>query len=333
MRVLLTGVAGFIGMHVAEALLARGDEVVGVDDLNDYYDVRLKHARLARLQTHKCFRFVRQDLADRSATAALFADVRPETVAHLAAQAGVRFSIERPDVYVDSNLVAFGAVLEGCRSHGVGHLVYASSSSVYGGNTRLPYRESDAVDHPVSLYAATKIANERMAHVYAHLYGVPTTGMRFFTVYGPWGRPDMAYWRFTEAMLEGRPIELFDRGRGSRDFTFIDDVVTAFVRVLDKPAAPDPAWNPDAPDPATSDAPYRVYNIGNTDPVAVLELVRLLENLISVTADVRLVEAQPGDVVATFADTSRLKEAVGFEPSTPLAVGLSRFVDWYRSYR
>lgn len=333
MRVLVTGVAGFIGMHVAEALLARGDEVVGVDDLNDYYDVGLKHARLAKLRDHRHFRFTRQDLADRAATATLFADVRPEAVAHLAAQAGVRYSIDRPDVYVDSNLVAFGAVLEGCRANSVRHLVYASSSSVYGGNTHLPYRESDAVDHPVSLYAATKIANERMAHVYSHLYSLPSTGMRFFTVYGPWGRPDMAYWRFTEAMLEGRPIELFDRGRGSRDFTYIEDVVTAFVRVLDRPATPDPAWNPDAPDPAASNAPYRIYNIGNTDPVGVLELVRLLEDLVSVRADVRLVEAQPGDVAATFADTSRLKEAVGFEPSTPLRVGLSRFVDWYQSYR
>lgn len=332
MRVMLSGVAGFIGMHVALQLLQRGDVVVGVDDLNDYYDVRLKRARLACLERFPSFRFVEHDLGDFEGTKALFSDERPDTVVHLAAQAGVRYSIDNPAVYLQANLVGFGAVLEGCRAAAVRHLVFASSSSVYGSNARLPYRESDPVDHPVSLYAATKIANERMAHVYAHLYGVPVTGLRFFTVYGPWGRPDMAYWSFTEAMLTGRVIDLYDHGRNSRDFTFIDDVTTAVVKVLDTPATPDASWDAMDPDPATSDAPYRVYNVGNRTPVSVLELVRLLERHTGVAARVRNVGPQPGDVTTTLADASRLEAATGFAPTTSLSDGLERFVAWYREY-
>ncbi len=330
--ILVTGAAGFIGYHLAEALLARGDEVVGIDDLNDYYDVRLKEARLARLEERPGFRFRRVDVADGAALAALFDAEKPARVAHLAAQAGVRYSLERPDAYVTANLVGFGNVLERCRHGAVEHLVYASSSSVYGGNARMPFSVHDNVDHPLSLYAATKKANELMAHTYSHLYGLPTTGLRFFTVYGPWGRPDMALFLFTRAILEGKPIRVFNHGDMRRDFTYVDDIVESVVRVLDRAAEPDPTWSPSAPDPATSQAPYRLYNIGNHAPVELLEMIRLLEAKLGRTAEKELLPMQPGDVPATYADVEALVRDVGFRPATPLEVGIGRFVDWYRGF-
>jgi UDP-glucuronate 4-epimerase len=332
MKILVTGAAGFIGMHVAQSLMARGDEVVGVDNLNDYYDPNLKLARLRRLEAGSGFRFVRLNLADRPATEELFAAEHCDRVIHLAAQAGVRYSLRNPHAYVESNLVGFMNVLEGCRHHRVQHLVYASSSSVYGGNERMPFSEHDNVDHPVSLYAATKKSNELMAHTYSHLYGLPTTGLRFFTVYGPWGRPDMAYWSFTEAILAGRPIDVFNQGAMRRDFTFIDDVVEGVVRVIDRPAEADPAFDPTAPDPARSRAPYRVYNIGNHQPVPLLEFIGTLERALGKSAEKRFLPMQDGDVVATYADTSELQAAVGFAPSTGLEEGIGRFVSWYREY-
>ncbi|MGB0128508.1 MAG: NAD-dependent epimerase [Rhodocyclaceae bacterium] len=332
MKILVTGAAGFIGMHVAQSLMARGDEVVGVDNLNDYYDPNLKLARLRRLEAGSGFRFVRLNLADRQATEELFAAARFDRVIHLAAQAGVRYSLRNPHAYVESNLVGFMNVLEGCRHHGVAHLVYASSSSVYGGNERMPFSEHDNVDHPVSLYAATKKSNELMAHTYSHLYGLPTTGLRFFTVYGPWGRPDMAYWSFTEAILAGRPIDVFNQGAMRRDFTFIDDVVEGVVRVSERPAEADPAFDPTAPDPARSRDPYRVYNIGNHQPVPLLEFIGTLERALGKSAEKRFLPMQDGDVVATYADTSELQAAVGFAPSTTLEEGIGRFVAWYREY-
>jgi len=332
LKILVTGVAGFIGMHVALGLLRRGDRVVGIDNLNDYYEVSLKRARLARLTGQGDFRFLAMDIADRAAMSALFAAEGFERVVHLAAQAGVRYSLTNPDAYVDSNLVGFAAVLEGCRRQGVEHLVYASSSSVYGGNSRLPFTESDNVDHPVSLYAATKKANELMAHTYSHLYRLPTTGLRFFTVYGPWGRPDMAPFLFTRAILEGRPIDVFNHGHVRRDFTFIDDIAEAVLRVGDRAPRGDPAYDASAPDPASSDAPYRVFNVGNRQPVPLLEFIDCIERELGRRAEKRLLPMQPGDVPATFADTAALEKWIGFAPRTPLSEGIARFVDWYRAY-
>jgi UDP-glucuronate 4-epimerase len=332
MTVLVTGAAGFIGFHVARRLLDRGDAVVGLDNLNDYYDVSLKEARLAILICHPSFRFAKLDVADRSGTAALFKDERLARVVHLAAQAGVRYSLQNPHAYVDSNLVGFTNILEGCRHGGVEHLVYASSSSVYGGNTRLPFSEHDNIDHPVSLYAATKKANELMAHTYSHLYRLPTTGLRFFTVYGPWGRPDMALFLFTRAILEGRPIEVFNHGNMVRDFTYIDDIVEGVVRVLDRAAEPDPVFDSARPDPGTSNAPYRVFNIGNSRPTTLTDYIEALEAALGRTAERNYLPMQPGDVPATGANTDELDAWVGFKPSTPVREGVRRFVEWYREH-
>ena len=332
MKILVTGAAGFIGMSTSLALLARGDEVVGADNLNDYYDVRLKLDRLARLEAQPGFRFARLDVGDRGALARLFETAGFDRVVHLAAQAGVRYSLQNPHAYVDSNLVGFVNILEGCRHAGVAHLVYASSSSVYGGNTRLPFSEHDNVDHPVSLYAATKKANELMAHTYSHLYRLPTTGLRFFTVYGPWGRPDMALFLFTKAILEGRPIDVYNRGEMRRDFTYIDDIVEGVVRVLDRPATPCERFDAASPDPATSNAPYRVFNIGNHTPVPLLEFIACLEEALGRRAERRLLPLQDGDVPATCADVDALERWAGFAPATDIRTGIARFVDWYRSY-
>lgn len=332
MRVLVTGAAGFIGNETARVLLERGDEVVCIDNLNDYYDPALKQARLARLDGHNRFSFEQLDLADRHGMARLFAEGRFERVVHLGAQAGVRFSIENPQAYLDSNLTGFGHVLEGCRRNGVEHLVYASSSSVYGANTRTPFRVEDNVDHPVSLYAATKKANEGMAHAYSHLYGLPTTGLRFFTVYGPWGRPDMAPMIFTRKILAGEPIEVFNEGRHERDFTYVDDIVEGVVRVLDQVAAPDLAWSSDEPGPATSSAPWRLYNIGNSDPVPLMQFIATIEQALGRKAVMEMKPRQPGDVLRTAADVSALEAAVGFRPHTPLAEGIGRMVRWYRDF-
>ncbi|MBK6614853.1 NAD-dependent epimerase [Ottowia sp.] len=329
---LVTGCAGFIGMHCAERLLARGEQVVGIDNLNAYYDVALKQARLARLTAHPAFRFERLDLADRAGMAALFARVRPTHVLHLAAQAGVRYSIDAPDDYTDANLLGFAHVLQGCRAQAVRHLVFASSSSVYGGNAKLPYAETDAVDHPVSYYAATKKANEVMAHSHAHLHGLPCTGLRFFTVYGPWGRPDMALFKFTRAMLAGEPIDVYGEGRLVRDFTYIDDIVEGVLRVLDKPATPDPAHDALAPNPGTSSAPYRIFNIGNSTPTLLLDYIDAIESALGTRAVKRMLPIQPGDVHSTAADTAALRAWVGFAPATPVRDGVARFVDWYREF-
>ncbi len=319
-------------MHVAQRLLARGDEVIGIDNLNDYYDPQLKQARLAQLTARPGFAFVHTDIADGIALDAVFTRHAPQRVVHLAAQAGVRYSLQNPGAYVQSNLVGFGHMLECCRRHQVGHLVYASSSSVYGANTRVPFSVHDAVDHPVSLYAATKKANELMAHSYSHLFGLPTTGLRYFTVYGPWGRPDMSPWLFTRAILEDRPIDVFNHGQMQRDFTYIDDIAEGTIRALDHVAQPDPAYDNARPDPASSTAPYRVYNIGNHTPVALMDFIDTLESALGREAKKNFLPMQPGDVVATCADVSDLHRAVGFEPSTPLHEGLARWVDWYRSY-
>ena len=319
MTVLVTGAAGFIGMHTAERLLARGERVLGVDDLNGYYSPALKEARLARLRGHAGFEFEKLDLADRRATATFWERTRPDAVIHLAAQAGVRYSLDHPWAYLDANLAGFLSVLEGCRAHGVRHLVYASSSSVYGANSKLPFSVTDPAEHPVSLYAATKRANELMAQTYAHLFRVPTTGLRFFTVYGPWGRPDMAYYKFTEAILAGRPISVFNQGRLLRDFTFVDDVVEGVVRVLDRPPAPEQGV-------------AQLHNIGNSSPVELLTFIETLERVLGVKAQKRFEPMQPGDVPATYADVSSLTAAVGFRPHTPLEEGLRAFVTWYRSY-
>jgi len=332
MRVLLTGTAGFIGMTTALKLLARGDEVVGLDNLNAYYDVQLKLDRLQRLQAHPGFRFVKADVADRPAIEKLFGADRFDRVVHLAAQAGVRYSLQNPHAYIDSNVVGFMNVLEGCRHHNVGHLVYASSSSVYGGHTKMPFSEHDGVDHPVSLYAATKKANELMAHTYSHLYRLPTTGLRFFTVYGPWGRPDMALFLFTRAILEGRPIDVFNHGEMKRDFTYIDDIAEGVVRVLDRPAVPDPGFQSEQPDPATSNAPFRVFNIGNQDPVPLLEFIACIEKSLGRVAAKNMLPLQDGDVPATYANAQALTDWVGFFPATPIQTGIARFVDWYRGY-
>ena len=332
MRVLLTGAAGFIGMTTILRLLARGDEVVGLDNLNDYYSVQLKMDRLARLTPHPNFSFVQLDVADRPGMAALFAKERFDRVIHLAAQAGVRYSLQNPHAYIDSNIVGFMNVLEGCRHAKVQHLVYASSSSVYGGNTRMPFSEHDSVDHPVSMYAATKKANELMAHTYSHLFGLPTTGLRFFTVYGPWGRPDMALFLFTKAILEGRPIDVFNHGRMQRDFTYVDDIVEGVVRVLDRVAEPNPAYVSDAPDPGTSNAPFRVFNIGNHNPVQLLDYIGCIEDALGLQARKNLLPLQDGDVPATYADVDALRDWVGFTPATEIRNGVGRFVDWYRGY-
>ena len=332
MKILVTGAAGFIGMATALRLLARGDEVVGLDNLNDYYDVNLKESRLARLTPHTSFRFVKLDVADRLGMEQLFAVEKFDRVIHLAAQAGVRYSLQNPHAYIDSNLVGFTNVLEGCRHAKVQHLVYASSSSVYGGNTKMPFSEHDSVDHPVSLYAATKKANELMAHTYSHLYGLPTTGLRFFTVYGPWGRPDMALFLFTKAILEGRSINVFNHGNMQRDFTFIDDIVEGVIRVLDRVPAPDPSYDAVQSDPATSSAPYRVFNIGNSDPVPLLAFIACIENSLGKTAEKNLLPLQDGDVPATYANTDALRDWVGFVPGTPVQDGINQFVAWYRAY-
>lgn len=330
--ILVTGAAGFIGYHVAEKFLARGDAVVGLDNLNDYYSVELKKARLARLERHPGFVFVRADLADRTAIDAVFAAHHFDRVVTLAAQAGVRYSLTNPHAYVDSNIIGFLNVLEACRRHEVEHLVYASSSSVYGANTTMPFSVHDNVDHPLSLYAASKKANELMAHTYSHLYGLPTTGLRFFTVYGPWGRPDMALFLFTKAILEGRPIDVFNHGRMRRDFTYIDDIAEGVVRVTDRVAAPNPEWSGATPDPGTSSAPYRLYNIGNHQPVELMRLIEVLEECLGVKAEKNMLPMQLGDVPATCADVDDLARDVGFKPTTPIEVGVRRFVEWYRSY-
>jgi UDP-glucuronate 4-epimerase len=332
MKILVTGAAGFIGSALAHRLLDRGDEVAGIDNLNDYYDVRLKQARLERLKARAGFLFQKLDIVERKPMSELFAAGKFDAVMHLAAQAGVRYSIENPSAYIDANIVGFTHVLEGCRHSKVGHLVFASSSSVYGANTRLPFSEHDNVDHPVSLYAATKKANELMAHSYAHLYGLPCTGLRFFTVYGPWGRPDMALFRFTEGILAGRPIPVFNRGEMVRDFTYIDDIVEGIVRVIGQPAAPAPGWSGDRPDPATSYAPWRVFNIGNNQPVKLMRYIEVLEQCLGKKAQLDLLPMQAGDVLATFADAGELQKAVGYKPQTPVEVGVSRFAEWYRDF-
>jgi UDP-glucuronate 4-epimerase len=332
MKILLTGAAGFIGMHTALRLLARGDEVVGIDNLNDYYDVGLKQARLAQLTPHANFRFVHGDIADRASMEQLFAREKFQRVINLAAQPGVRYSLKNPHAYIQSNIVGLTNILEGCRHNQVEHLVYASSSSVYGANTHMPFSVHDNVDHPVSLYAATKKASEMMAHSYSHLYNLPTTGLRFFTVYGPWGRPDMSPSLFAGAILRGEPIDVFNQGKMQRDFTYIDDIVEGVVRVLDHVATPNPAFSTDAPDPGSSYAPYRVYNIGNHEPVELMAFIETIERAAGKIAVKNFLPMQAGDVVATYADVAALKNAVGFEPSTPLAEGIEKFVAWYRAY-
>jgi len=332
MKVLVTGAAGFIGSTLAHRLLDRDDSVVGIDNLNDYYDVRLKHARLDRLRARAGFVFHKLDIVERGAMAELFSANRFDAVVHLAAQAGVRYSIENPAAYIDANLVGFLHVLEGCRHSRVGHLVFASSSSVYGANTRLPFSEHDNVDHPVSLYAATKKANELMAHSYASLYAMPCTGLRFFTVYGPWGRPDMALFKFTDGILAGRPIPVFNRGDMIRDFTYVDDIVEGVIRTMDKPAAPADGWSGERPDPATSYAPWRIFNIGNNRPVKLMRYIEVLEECLGRKAKLELLPMQAGDVPATFADVSELERAVGYKPQTTIETGVRRFAEWYQSY-
>ena len=331
-KILVTGAAGFIGYHTSERLLARGDEVVGLDNVNDYYDPTLKEARLARLASKPGFRLFRMELSDRDGVERLFREERFDRVINLAAQAGVRYSITNPHAYIESNLVGFINILEGCRHHGVQHLTYASSSSVYGANTAMPFSVHQNVDHPVSLYAATKKANELMAHTYSHLYGLPTTGLRFFTVYGPWGRPDMAMFLFTKAILEGQPIDVFNHGRMQRDFTYIDDIVEGVIRTSDHTAEPNPDWNSDAPDAATSKAPYRLYNIGNNNPVELMYLIETIEKSLGRVAEKRMLPLQAGDVPATYANVDALVRDVGFAPKTPIETGVANFVAWYREY-
>jgi UDP-glucuronate 4-epimerase len=332
MQILVTGAAGFIGMHVSRRLLERGDEVIGIDNLNDYYDVQLKYDRIGQLQGYGRFTFMATDIADREAMALLFGEHKFDRVVNLAAQAGVRYSLENPAAYIDSNLVGFANILEGCRHTGVGHLVYASSSSVYGANTNMPFSVHHNVDHPVSLYAASKKSGELMAHTYSHLYGLPTTGLRFFTVYGPWGRPDMSPSLFTGSILRGRTIDVFNKGRMQRDFTYIDDIVEGVVRVIDQVAQPDPAFDASAPDPAISYAPYRLYNIGNNEPVELMDFIAAIEETVDKKAEKRMLEMQAGDVVATYADIDELHAAVGFRPKTSLHEGIRKFVGWFRDY-
>lgn len=335
MRVLITGVAGFIGMHLALELLKRGDEVVGIDNFNDYYDVSLKERRLQRVvdaDTAGKFKFLRLDLADRDGMAKLFAEEGLDAVVNLAAQAGVRYSIDNPLAYVDSNLLGFAHILEGCRHNEVKHLVYASSSSVYGANESMPFSVHDNVDHPLSLYAASKKANELMAHTYSHLYGLPTTGLRFFTVYGPWSRPDMAMFKFTKAILAGKPIDVFNYGKHRRDFTYIDDIVEGVIRTLDHTASPNPDWRGTAPDPGTSKAPWRIYNIGNQNPVELMDYISAIEKALGMKAELNLLPLQPGDVPDTYADVEALVQDVGYRPSMSVEEGTRRFVEWYRDY-
>jgi len=332
MKILVTGAAGFIGFHTARALLERGDEVVGLDNLNEYYDVTLKKARIATLRDHRRWRFVKLDLADRQGMQELFAGERFDRVVHLGAQAGVRYSIENPHAYVDSNLLGHANVLEGCRHNEVQHLVYASTSSVYGANTRMPFSVHQNVDHPLSFYAATKKANELMSHTYSSLYGLPTTGLRFFTVYGPWGRPDMALFLFARAILAGEPIDVFNYGHHKRDFTYIDDIVAGVVAALDHVAQSNNGWDSDHPDPGSSRAPYRLYNIGNSRPVDLMKYIGLLEEYLGKVAEKNMLPLQPGDVPDTWADVEDLARDVGYRPSTPVEVGVKRFVDWYREY-
>lgn len=332
MKVLVTGSAGFIGAELTYQLLNRGDQVIGIDNHNDYYDPALKEARLKRFSEHPNYLHLRADLADRKAIDQIFESHKPQRVVHLAAQAGVRYSIENPLLYIDSNLVGFAHVLEGCRKLKVEHLVYASSSSVYGSNSKMPYSTHQNVDHPLSLYAATKKANEVMAHTYSHLYGIPSTGLRFFTVYGPWGRPDMALFKFTKNILEGKPIQVFNHGKHRRDFTYIEDIVTGVMRVLDKPAQGDPNWNSENPDPSTSKAPWRLYNIGNNRPVQLLDFISALEKALGKQAIKELVSLQAGDVLETYADVSDLMKDFGYQPKTNVTEGISKFVEWYRGY-
>jgi UDP-glucuronate 4-epimerase len=331
-RVLVTGAGGFIGFHLSQCLLARGDEVVGLDNLNDYYDVSLKKDRLVQLEGEPGFSFHKLDLTDREGMAQLFAQQCFDVVVNLAAQAGVRYSLTNPHAYVDSNLVGFVNILEGCRHSGVKHLVFASSSSVYGANTKIPFSVRDNVDHPVSLYAASKKANELMAHTYSHLYDLPTTGLRFFSVYGPWGRPDMALFIFTKAILAGQPIDVFNYGKMRRDFTYIDDIVEGVVRAIDKIPEPNPSWSGEAPDPGTSKAPYKIYNIGNSQPVELMRFIEVLEDCLGMKAQKNMLPLQPGDVPVSYADVEALVKDVGFKPRTPIEVGVERFVSWYRSY-
>ncbi len=332
-RILVTGAAGFIGYHLSQRLLARGDTVVGLDNLNDYYSVQLKEDRLANLTPHKAFSLKRLDLSDAAGMERLFEDEPFDAVVNLAAQAGVRYSLENPQAYINANIVGFTNILEGCRhSESVKHLVYASSSSVYGANTQMPFSVHHNVDHPVSLYAATKKSNELMAHCYSHLYGLPTTGLRFFTVYGPWGRPDMALFLFTRAIIEGKPINVFNHGKMRRDFTYVDDIVEGVIRVIDRIPQPNLEWSGDEPDPGTSTAPYKIYNIGNNQPVELMHLIETLERSLGKSAQKNLLDIQPGDVPATYADVDDLIRDVGFKPSTPIEEGVQRFVDWYRTY-
>ena len=330
--VLVTGAAGFIGNHVSHTLLERGDRVIGLDNLNDFYDVSLKEARLDRLANHERFTFCKLDCTNRENLNQLFEGHTFDYVVHLAAQAGVRYSLENPAAYIDSNIVGFANMLEACRQHPVAHLVYASSSSVYGANTHVPFSVHDNVDHPISLYAATKKANELMAHAYSHLYGLPTTGLRFFTVYGPWGRPDMAMFLFTKAILEGRPIDVFNQGDMKRDFTYIDDIVEGVIRTMDRPAEPNSEWSGDEPDPGTSKAPYRLYNIGNSESVHLMHLIEVIEGLLNKTAVKNFLPLQPGDVIETFADVQDLSHDVDFAPKTPIEEGVAKFIAWYRSH-
>jgi UDP-glucuronate 4-epimerase len=332
MKFLVTGAAGFIGFHTSKALLDRGDEVIGLDNLNSYYDVRLKQARLRQLEGRNGFSFHKLDLVDRKGIEELFATARPQRVIHLAAQAGVRYSLENPHAYIDSNIVGTLNVLEGCRHNGVEHLVFASSSSVYGANTALPFSVHQNVDHPLSLYAASKKANELMAHTYAHLYRLPVTGLRFFTVYGPWGRPDMALFLFTRKILAGEPIDVFNEGHHARDFTYIDDIVEGVLRTADKVATPNPDWSSDDPDPATSNAPYRLYNIGNNNPVDLMHFIACIEKALGREAKKNFLPLQPGDVPKTYANVDALVADVGFKPATPIEEGIATFIAWYRSY-
>ena len=329
MHILVTGSAGFIGYHLSEKLLARGDTVTGLDNLNDYYEVSLKEARLDRLKTQPAFTFIRADLQDRPALEALFTENNFDAVINLAAQAGVRYSLENPHAYIDSNVVGFTHILECCRHHKIGHLVYASSSSVYGMNASMPFSVHDNVDHPISLYAATKKANELMAHTYSHLYNLPTTGLRFFTVYGPWGRPDMALFLFTKAILTGEPIKVFNNGKMQRDFTYIDDIVEGIIRVTDKPATPNSDWDAASPDPGTSSAPYRLYNIGNNNPVSLMDFIGAIEKALGKTAEKEFLPMQPGDVAATYADIDALIDSIDYHPQTPVQDGINNFIAWY----
>ncbi len=332
MKILVTGAAGFIGSNLSLRLLARGDEVVGIDNLNDYYDINLKLARLERLQSHERFKFIKLEIADKQAMEELFAREKFQRVMHLAAQAGVRYSITNPHAYIDSNIVGFINILEGCRHNGVEHLAYASSSSVYGANTQMPFSIHDNVDHPVSLYAASKKANELMAHTYSHLYRLPTTGLRFFTVYGPWGRPDMSLFMFTRNILEGKPIDVFNYGNHRRDFTYVDDIVEGVIRVIDKPAQVNDSWSGENPDPATSLSPYRIYNIGNNNPVNLLTFIEILEKCLGKEAIKNMLPLQPGDVPDTYADVSDLVNDMGYKPATPLEDGIRNFVEWYKEF-